>query len=616
MYLRYAAILCLAWSAFLAGAVAAQDATEPQSTVTQDQRSAAPVTAEPQSAATEDQQTVTPEVAAPQNPLGIALQEKLAASKDKGNETVRADRTVLSEYYSARKYKPVWVDENGLKSQAKATIAEIEKAGDWGLDASAFARPKFGETNAKTLAEAEITLSLAILKYARHARGGRIMDPAGTLSSYLDRTPQLLEPKSVLVSIASYDQPDAYLRGLHPQHPQFEKLRKAYLALREAGPPKKLVTLPKGSTLRPGKKHRHVALLRKRLGLEVPQVDGKPGNERIYDDALKEAVIAFQKAKGIEPANGIVNRSVRDALNNVRTITPEQLLANMEQWRWMPNDLGNLYVWVNIPEFTLRIAKNGEIVHTERAITGLVGKQTPVFSEDMKMITFRPRWNVPNSIKVRELWPSLARGGSSFKRQGLRLSRNGRVIDPNSVDWSQADIRRYDVYQPPGKSNALGVVKFAFPNKHLVYMHDTPTKSLFDKTTRTFSHGCMRIRNPQRMAEILLGEVKGWDTAQIEELINNGPGNNEVGIDRRIPVHVTYFTAWVDDEGETQTARDVYGHEKRIKLALAGKWQQIAKGPNHLAPVKIDPNMRARIYQNQRPSSVGDYVQSVLGGGF
>ncbi|MGI9404317.1 MAG: L,D-transpeptidase family protein, partial [Hyphomicrobium sp.] len=530
MHLRYAAILCLAWSALSAGAATAQDTTEPQNTSTEDRRSAAPEAAPTQ---------------APQDPLRSALQDKLAANTNKGNLTVRADRAVLAEYYAARKYKPVWIDGDGLKPRSKAAIAEIEKAGDWGLNASTFALPALGATNAKALADAEITLALAILKYARHARGGRIMDPAGTLSSYLDRTPQLLAPKDVLVLIASYDQPDAYLRSLHPHHPQFEKLRMAYLTLRDAGPPKKVAKLPKGSTLRPGKKHRHVVLLRKRLGLEVPQVDGKPGNEQFYDEPLKEAVIAFKKEKGIEPANGIVNRTVRNALNDVRVITPEQLLTNMEQWRWMPNDLGSLYVWVNIPEFTLRIAKNGEIVHTERAITGLVDKQTPVFSEDMTLINFRPRWNVPNSIKVRELWPSLARGGRSFQRQGLRLSRNGRVIDPNSIDWSQADIRRFDVYQPPGSGNALGIVKFAFPNKHLVYMHDTPTKSLFDRTTRAFSHGCVRIRNPQRLAEILLAEDKGWDAAQIDDLIKNGPGNNEVHLDRRVPVHVTYFTAWI-----------------------------------------------------------------------
>jgi murein L,D-transpeptidase YcbB/YkuD len=601
MHLRYAVTLCLATSTLLAGAVVAQETTERERPVAEDQQSAKP---EPVL------------VTAPQNPLGIALQDNLAAGKDNGDEATRADHAALADYYATRMYTPVWVTADEMNARAKAVIAEIEKAGDWGLDAGAFALPKLDGTNAKDVAEAEITLSFAVLKYARHARGGRIMDPASTLSSYLDRTPQLLEPKDVLTSIASFDEPDAYLRGLHPQHPQFEKLRLAYLALRDAGSPKKLVKLPKGSTLRPGKKHRHVALLRKRLGLEVPLVNNKPGNERLYDETLKEAVIAFKEEKGIEPANGIVNRRVREALNRTPAITPEGLTANMEQWRWMPNDLGSLYVWVNIPEFTLRIAKNDEIIHTERAITGLVNKQTPVFSEDITMITFRPRWNVPNSIKVRELWPSLARGGRYFQRQGLRLSRNGRVINPKNVDWSQADIRRYDVYQPPGSGNALGIVKFAFPNKHLVYMHDTPKKTLFNKTTRTFSHGCMRIRNPQRMAEILLAEDKGWDAAKISDLIENGPGNNGVEIDRKIPVHVTYFTAWIDEEGQTQSASDVYGHEKRIKLALAGKWKQIAKGPNHLAPVRVDPNMRARIYQNQRPSNVGDYVQSVLGGGF
>ncbi len=601
MHLRYAVTLCLATSTLLAGAVVAQETTERERPVAEDQQSAKP---EPVL------------VTAPQNPLGIALQDNLAAGKDNGDEATRADHAALADYYATRMYTPVWVTADEMNARAKAVIAEIEKAGDWGLDAGAFALPKLDGTNAKDVAEAEITLSFAVLKYARHARGGRIMDPASTLSSYLDRTPQLLEPKDVLTSIASFDEPDAYLRGLHPQHPQFEKLRLAYLALLDAGSPKKLVKLPKGSTLRPGKKHRHVALLRKRLGLEVPLVNNKPGNERLYDETLKEAVIAFKEEKGIEPANGIVNRRVREALNRTPAITPEGLTANMEQWRWMPNDLGSLYVWVNIPEFTLRIAKNDEIIHTERVITGLVNKQTPVFSEDITMITFRPRWNVPNSIKVRELWPSLARGGRYFQRQGLRLSRNGRVINPKNVDWSQADIRRYDVYQPPGSGNALGIVKFAFPNKHLVYMHDTPKKTLFNKTTRTFSHGCMRIRNPQRMAEILLAEDKGWDAAKISDLIENGPGNNGVEIDRKIPVHVTYFTAWIDEEGQTQSASDVYGHEKRIKLALAGKWKQIAKGPNHLAPVRVDPNMRARIYQNQRPSNVGDYVQSVLGGGF
>jgi murein L,D-transpeptidase YcbB/YkuD len=237
-----------------------------------------------------------------------------------------------------------------------------------------------------------------------------------------------------------------------------------------------------------------------------------------------------------------------------------------------------------------------------------------VFSEYMKMIVFQPRWNVPNSIKVLELWPSLARGGTSFGRQGLRLSRNGRDINPESVDWSSSDIRNYDVYQPPGPSNVLGELKFAFPNKHAVYMHDTNAKGLFEEVSRPFSHGCMRVRNPRRMAEILLGEDKGWDAARIADLIANGPENNEVQIDRKIGVHVTYFTAWVDDKGETQIARDVYGHEQRISQALQGRWSQIAKGPNHLAPVRTPESVSYASGGGFGGGSLNDLVTSVFGG--
>jgi L,D-transpeptidase YcbB len=144
--------------------------------------------------------------------------------------------------------------------------------------------------------------------------------------------------------------------------------------------------------------------------------------------------------------DGIVGNATRAALNDVDVLSPQKILANMEELRWMPDDLGELYVTVNIPGFTLRIVKNGAVIHTERVITGLPDKQTPVFSETMKTIIFKPRWNVPESIKVVELWPSLARGGTYFSRQGLRLSQNGREVDPSSVDWSSTDIRKYDIY--------------------------------------------------------------------------------------------------------------------------------------------------------------------------
>jgi murein L,D-transpeptidase YcbB/YkuD len=290
----------------------------------------------------------------------------------------------------------------------------------------------------------------------------------------------------------------------------------------------------------------------------------------------------------------------------------------MEQWRWMPADLGDLYVWVNIPEFTLRVVKNGEVIHTERIIAGKTDTQTPVFSDEMQTIVLHPFWGVPESIKVKELWPSLARGGGVLQRHGLRLQRNGRDIDPASVDWTRADIRNYHVYQPPGGGNVLGVVKFVFPNKHQVYMHDTPTKNLFGAAQRTFSHGCMRVRNPTRLAEVLLAEDKGWAPARVGELVRSGPQNNEIALSRKVPVHVTYFTAAVDEAGKPQLFADVYGHEQRVALALEERWSQIAKGRDHLAPVKAEPIARlaedSSGFGSFGGSPINDLFKAVFGG--
>ena len=553
----------------------------------------------------------------PQDAISIALQQKLSApAKARADDADAQERATLAAFYATRVYAPVWVSSSGFNAEAVAVIAELGKADDWGLSAADFpaipvVAPAGDAPSPAALADAEVALSLSALKYARYARGGRIIDPATQLSSYLDRKPQLLEPKTVIEQIAAAGEADAYLRGLHPQHPQFEKLRQKLLAMRTAAAATAVESLPNGPHLVPGRSDPQIAILRRRLKAALPPATAeKPADENFYDDTLKAAVMAFQTESGARP-DGIVGNATRALLNDVEVLSPAKLLANMEEWRWMPADLGQLYVNVNIPEFTLRIVKTGAVIHTERVITGLVGKQTPVFSEDMKMIVFQPRWNVPNSIKVMELWPSLARGGTSFGRQGLRLSRNGRDIDPESVDWSSSDIRTYDVYQPPGPSNVLGELKFAFPNKHAVYMHDTNAKGLFEEGNRPFSHGCMRVRNPRRMAEILLGEDKGWDAARIADLIANGPENNEVPIDHKIGVHVTYFTAWVDDQDELQTARDVYGHEKRITQALEGRWSQIAKGPNHLAPVRAPESVS---YGGGGFKSINDMVTSVFGG--
>ncbi|MBI1650929.1 transglycosylase domain-containing protein [Hyphomicrobium sulfonivorans] len=554
----------------------------------------------------------TPAIAAPIEPpksnyfVGserqIVLDVRKQLHEQRADDATQEDRNALWMFYSARD-KPLWTTRQGWTRGAEAAIDELKRAGDWGLDAAEFDIPQLSpamaeQMDANQLAAAEVGLSLAILKYARHARGGRIEDPATQLSSYLDRKPQLKPPYLVISDIAASGVPDIFLQKLHPQHQQFQRLRQQYLALRE-GDKTATVSIPaKGNVMRPGTTHDDIALVRERLGVPL-----RGGDPYFYDDELVEAVKKYQERKGVSPANGTITWRTRRAFNESPKVTAQALLANMEEWRWMPDDLGDTHVWVNVPDYKVQVVHNGNVVHEERVVVGTTSTQTPIFSHDIETIYFHPRWTVPPSIKMQTVYPSLQRGGGYFYSNGLKLIRNGKVVNPSKVNWSRSDIRNYDIYQPPGPSNVLGKVKFTFPNKHAVYLHDTPSKSLFNSSQRTFSHGCIRVRNPVTLAEVLLQYDKGWDADTVQALLKGTPEENGVQLEHHIPVHITYFTASVDENGDVQTAKDVYGHEKRISLALAGKWKDIDKGRDHLAPATV-----AR--SQERPSSANSSSSS------
>jgi murein L,D-transpeptidase YcbB/YkuD len=435
-------------------------------------------------------------------------------------------------------------------------MREIAAADDWGLKAGDFELPAALAAGADTaaMADAEFKLALAVLEYARHARGGR-MDPTD-LSFNIDRKPPLLEPLKVLADAASAGEVDAYLRKLHPQHPQFELLRQKYLEAKRAP-----VAAPAAASVETS-----------------PQAKSKTAKQP------------------------------KQARDETRLAT--RILYNMEMWRWMPEELGAVYVSSNIPEFMMRVVKADKVIHEERIIAGKVENQTPIFSDMMEHIVFHPFWGVPDSIKVKEIWPGLAGGGSVLERNGLRIQKGGRDIDPSTVNWSSTDIRQFHVYQPPGGSNVLGVVKFMFPNKHQVYMHDTPTKTLFNSTQRTFSHGCMRVRNPVRLAEVLLENDKGWDAGRVGGLVKGGPQNNHVYMDKKIPVHVTYFTAVVGSDGKLQTFPDVYGHEPKIQMGLDGKAHLIVKKKPSLSP----PDVVTRLAETKQSGPMATWMKNFFGG--
>ena len=508
-----------------------------------------------------------------------------------------ADRAALVEFYDKSLGEAIWVTKDGFNPAAQSLIGEIKKADEWGLSSDDFKIPGLtrvgeGPFDFEDLADAEIKLSLVAMEYARHARGDRIDNPPEQLSSYIDRKPQMIERPKLLEALVAASDKGAYLRSLHPKHAQFELLREKLLELRAAQKSgNEPETVPEGPKITPGKVHWQVGIVRRKLKVAMPpsKPDGSAMEEGYFDEDLARAITEYKKTNGLTPINSFITTDLRKSLNQSARLDERTLLANMEQWRWMPENLGETYVWVNVPEFLVRVKQHDAIIHEERVVTGRVQTQTPIFSDRMRRIVFQPSWNVPESIKVNELLPKLRNGGNPIAGQGLRIERNGRDIDVWDVDWNRQDIRNYHIFQPPGDANVLGIVKFLFPNKHSVYLHDTPSKKLFNEKVRTFSHGCMRVRNPVRLAEVLMEVDKGWDKSQVDELITTGPEDNDVELDKPIPVHVTYFTAWVDDTGSVKTFSDVYGHEQRIKLGLEGRWGEIVKNPDHLAPATAEP---------------------------
>ena len=470
------------------------------------------------------EQPAQPQVAEESN-LSKELLQKIADAKGISKD----DREALTAFYQERGENLLWLQGANFTARAQAAMAEIRQADDWGLEASAFELPAAPtDSEPANVAEAELALSLAVIKYANHARGGR-MDPR-RLSNYIDRDLNLVPTTDLLAEVSARDDVNIYLRKLHPQHPQFEKLRQAYLALKAGTAPPE------------------------------PEPEQAP-------------------AKGSKAKRAAAPEKV----------TERKLLVNMEQWRWMPEDWGQFHVWANIPEYTLRVSNNGHHIFTERIIVGKADTQTPIFSDEMAFLVFQPFWGVPDSIKMKEILPSLARGSSAaLDKNNLRIRYRGRDIDPGSVDWSRTDIRNFHVYQPPGGGNVLGQVKFMFPNKHQVYMHDTPTKHLFNSSQRTFSHGCMRVRNPMRFAEVLLSQDKGWDKGRVAAQVSGAKPDNNVSLDTKIPVHMTYFTAWVEDDGKLTTYRDIYGHESRIQMGIEGKAHLIVKRKDELGPVRAE----------------------------
>jgi murein L,D-transpeptidase YcbB/YkuD len=453
------------------------------------------------------------------DPFIAALRERLAAWPESRAKADQDDLSALKGYYGEGDAVRLWTAPQGLSPRAEAARKAFERAGEWGLDAAAFDFPTLPGTSPRpeALLDVEIQIGLEVLKYARHARGGRINPP--DISRMIDMRPRLYEPRSVIEAIAEASNPDTYLESLHPRHAGFIALKSALAKLR-----------------------------------------GEHG--------------------AADTGSGAKQKSQHTASSDERRI-----IVNMERWRWLPDDLGEFHVWDNIPEQITRVFHDGKIVHQAKIVAGKPSTPTPIFSAPMRFVIFHPSWGVPDGIKSNELGPMLRRAqansynwffssndGASrvLHRHQLRVYMGGREINPDSVNWSSVDIRRFSFTQPPSSRNVLGIVKFRFPNKHDVYMHDTSERHLFSRKSRLYSHGCMRVENPLELATAILAYDKGWSRERISQIVARG-STSDVTLDKRVNVHVVYFTAVADREGKVHWSSDSYGIDSRTASALAGR---------------------------------------------
>jgi L,D-transpeptidase YcbB len=541
-----------------------------------------------------------------------------------------SDRADVIAFYQSRQCRPLWINDNERTSAADLVTAELGRAGEWGLDVGDFklstaTKPiSSGQSSAEYLADVDLDISAAVVRYAHHAEGSRIPDPEKQLADSLDRAPVITPASQVLAQFADKPNSDEILRAFQPSQDQFLKLKALLASLRgEATTSQELPTIPqRGPMLASGVQSPDVATLKKHF-----DIASEPGKEQVFDDKLETAVKRFQASKGLSD-DGIIGPATRAALAGGDTRSNADkiaaVIANMEEWRWMPRSLGGTRIFVNVPSFMITLTQDGKTVFNDRVVVGTAEKQTPIFSKDMRSIVLRPRWNIPDSIKL-----SMLLSGRSIESQGYVVMRNGRKIDSSKVNWAKANLSAYTFYQPAGDDNALGLVKLLFPNKHSVYLHDTPSKSLFNEPVRLYSHGCMRVRNPQVFAQAIFDIDRGPQAPNVKQLVRHGPMDNEISLDHPIPVHVGYFTVWVDDDGQTHYYNDWYGHQKRITLALAGKWTdiEVATAPpvdtTLLKQVKFNKPKRAS--NTDAPSDgdsyrrydgnggVGDIIRQVLG---
>jgi murein L,D-transpeptidase YcbB/YkuD len=564
---------------------------------------ATPAAAPANPAVATEQAAPPPDPMAALDPADRAVAEKIrdlfAAKTDKSADRIflaKKERSAAEAFYQSRAFAPLWLDKGIENARAKAAIARLQGADADGLDGNDYKTPNFAGLTPEAQAEADLKLTQTVLTYARHLQAGRF--PYARVSNNMELLQTPPDPAEVLAKLANAADAGKALDDFAPQHEGYKRLKAMLAELRGKGGTGK--PLADGALLKLNAKapmeDARVPLLREKLGLGGDATDLK------YDAKLTEAVKKFQRANELPVTGNLDAKTVKELNGPPRDRSIELVVANMERWRWYPRDLGNAHVVVNLPDFMLKVMHNGAQVWTTRIVIGKTDMPTPLLSETMKYITINPTWNVPPSIVYNEYLPAMQADPTVMERMGLKVvyNRDGSV----------------HIYQPPGAANALGRIRFNFPNRFLVYQHDTPDKHMFAHDTRAYSHGCMRVQDPAKYAEVLFNIARpseNWTADKIQRMF--GSGEQDIQLPVPIWVHLTYQTAFVDDAGKLQTRRDLYNIDSRTMAAIKSERGMIETPQERKRDEVASSSTTQRRAAPQQPPRVMSFFEALFGGG-
>ncbi len=532
-------------------------------------------------------------------PIAEKIRDLLASKADKIFAT-KKEHAAVETFYQNRGYAPLWLEKGVENERAKQAIARLRAADTDGLEVNDYKAPDLAASGADALAEADLKLTDTILTYARHVQAGRFS--YSIVSKNIELPQQPPEPAEVLAKVADSKDEGKTLDEFSPPQKAYQALKAKLAELRNKasgggnaipeGPDLKLANKPVEDP--------RVPQLRDRLGLK-----GEPSDLH-YDAKLADAVKKYQRANDLKVTGALDAQTVRDLNGPPRDRQIDIIIANMERWRWYPRDLGKTHVMVNLPDFTLRLMHNGSMLWTTKIVIGKTAMPTPLLTETMKYITVNPTWNVPQSIIQNEYLPAYRQDPTVIERSGLKMEteRDGTVR----------------IWQPPGDGNALGRLRFNFPNRFDVYQHDTPEKYLFAETRRAYSHGCMRVQDPVKYASLLLGierPSEGYTEDRIRRMF--GRDEEDIQFPAPIPVHLSYQTATVEDDGQLTIRQDVYGLDSRVLGLIKterGMIDPATKERDREVATAATAASRRPVRQAVPPQSTGGgFFQALFGGG-